>query len=126
VFKHWMVTIGLLLAILLIGSKIVQRALPPAAAPPVSFTCAVAVNHQVGEVCVKGASGAVVTVEIDYCDGSRVRSPAIRTQIEGEYRWVWQVNTSCSGQARALAHARWPWNTWSEAIATFDVASPHR
>jgi hypothetical protein len=123
VFKQWTLTIGLLLAIVLIGIRMVQRALPQPVAPSISFTCAVAVNHQVGEVCIKGASGAAVIIEIDYCDGSQISSPAIRDQVDGEYRWIWQVETSCEGQIRATATASWPGGEQAEGIATFEVAS---
>ncbi len=122
-FKQWALTIVLLLAIVIIGTRIVQRALPQPVAPSISFTCAVAVNHQVGEVCIKGASGAVVTIEIQYCDGSLVSSPTIRDQVDGEYRWIWHVETSCRGQVRATATASWPGGEQAEGIATFEVAS---
>lgn len=122
-YKKWALTVGLLLAIVFIGTRIVQRALPQSVAPSISFTCAVAVNHQAGEVCVKGASGAMVSIEIQYCDGSQVSSPTIRDQVEGEYRWIWHVETSCRGQVKAMATARWPGDEWTEAIATFEVVS---
>jgi hypothetical protein len=36
----------------------------------ISFICAIAVNHQVGEVCIKGAFRVTVDVEVQYCVGT--------------------------------------------------------
>jgi len=114
-------TIILLLAIVLGGIKIVQVYLPKPPPPVIAFTCAVAVHSLMGELCVKGPSGASVTIEVSYCDGTQVESPPIRDQIAGEYRWTWHVEPSCQGLARATAIANWPNHERSEAIATFDI-----
>jgi hypothetical protein len=120
--QRWM-TVGLLIAIVFIGIKTIQlsvlRRTPPP--PSVWFTCAVAVNQQAGELCVRGSAGASVSIKVMYCDGSQITSPQIRSQTEGEYRWVWHVQTACRGQARAKATALWPDNRQSEAIALFNV-----
>lgn len=122
-FKQWWVTVGLVVAILLIGVKIVQLSLAQHAPPPpaLSFSCAVAVDYQIGELCVRGPFGASVSVEVHYCDGSHIQSPQIRSQVDGEYRWVWIVRTACRGKASATALALWPDHRQSEAIALFDV-----
>lgn len=122
-FKQWWVTAGLLIVIAIVGVKIVQLSVVRQAPPPpvISFTCAVAVDHQVGELCVDGLPGASVSIEVWYCDGSRISSPLLRSQTAGEYRWIWHVQTACRGQARATATATWPDNRRSEALATFEV-----
>ncbi len=114
---------GLVIVIVVLGMKIVQLSVVRHAPPPLSlwFSCAVAVDHLVGELCVRGPSGASVSIEVTYCDGSQIKSSAIRTQIEREYRWVWRVQTTCRGQARATALALWPDNKQSEAMAFFEV-----
>jgi hypothetical protein len=117
-------TIILLLGIVLLGIKITQYYLPKPPSPAIAFTCAVAAHSQAGELCVKGASGASVSIAVHYCDGTQVNSPQLRDQEDGEYRWIWRVATSCRGpgSAWAKAIAVWPGNKQAEAIATFDVA----
>jgi hypothetical protein len=122
-FKQWRITVVLVIAIVVLGVKIVQFSVMHSASPSPSlwFSCAVAVQHQAGELCVRGPSGASVSIEVTYCDGSQVKSPVLRTQIEREYRWIWQVGTSCRGQAKAIARALWSDKRQSEAVAFFEV-----
>jgi len=116
-------TITLLLTIVLLGIKIGQLYLPKPLQPPIAFTCAVAVHAQVGELCIKGSPGATVSIVVHYCDGGQVHSPRLRNQEDGEYRWIWHVETSCRGpeSAWAKAIAIWPGNMQAEASATFEV-----
>jgi len=115
-------TIILVLAIGLLGIKILQVSLPKSPPPTIAFTCAVAVHSLTGELCVKGPSGASVNIEVRYCDGRQINSPHLHDQVNGEYRWIWNVNTSCRGPASAKATAYWSGNRSAEALATFDVA----
>lgn len=117
-----LITGMLLLAILLGGIKIAQVYLPKPAPPRIAFTCAVAVHSLSGELCVSGPPGASVTIEVAYCDGTQVESPPIRDQVDSEYRWIWHVEVSCQGPARATAIATWPNHEQAEAIATFAIA----
>ncbi len=119
--RQRVITIGLLMAMALIGIRMGQRALPQLPAPAISFTCAVALNHALGEVCVRGQSGAHVSITITYCDGNQVQSPVLQHQTVGEYRWLWHVSTRCEGTAKALASAFWPDHTQSKARAVFSV-----
>lgn len=116
-----LITIILLIAIVLFGIKIVQQYLPKPLAPKIEFTCAVAVHALEGELCINGPSGATVTIDVYYCDGTQVSSPPLHEQETGDYRWVWHVEASCRGPAQATAIAIWPGNERAEAIATFPI-----
>lgn len=82
----------------------------------IQFTCAVAVNHQAGELCVSAPAGIRVQIIVDYCDGS-VGSPVLTERDTGtaEYRFIWNVQTSCTQPARARAMAWWSDHTTAYA-----------
>ncbi|MGH2496558.1 MAG: hypothetical protein ACRDIV_17810 [Ktedonobacteraceae bacterium] len=123
-----LITLALLLAILLISIRVAQqfRALH-APTRQVAFTCAVAVQDKVGQVCIEGEPGAQFRITITYCNQQSVRSPVITDQEPGtnEYRWVWQVQqpTNCAGKsASAQASAIWADGSQASAEAVFSVA----
>lgn len=84
--------------------------------PPrlIRFTCAIAVNHQIGELCISAPGAAYTQISVDYCDGS-VGSPVLteRDSSTQEYRWIWNVQTSCIGPHAGVARAMawWPDHT---------------
>lgn len=126
--KHRLVTLALLIAIMLLSIKLLQqfRAIH-APARHLAFTCAVAVQDSLGQVCIAGDPGAQVRITIIYCTRESVQSPVMTSQVPGtnEYRWTWQVQqpTSCAGKpANAQASAKWADGSQASAEAVFSVA----
>ena len=128
--QHHLITLALLVAILLLSIKLVQqfRTLH-LSARSITFTCAVGVQDNIGQVCVKGDPGAQVRISIAYCNHQSVNSPAMTSQVPGtnEYRWIWLVQQpiSCAGkEASAQAWAQWAHGTPAWAKAAFSIAIP--
>jgi hypothetical protein len=71
----------------------------------VRFTCAQAVNHHAGRVCVQTQARAALTIKIRYCTNYYAVSKSLKgTQFadtRGNYIWTWIPDTKCSGAAVA-------------------------
>jgi hypothetical protein len=85
---------------------------PPVAAPlPLTVTCAVAVDHASGRLCVRTVPGATLSVTIKYCAGFGPpdRNPSLtgaaKADALGNYVWTWAPNTTCRGGALAFITA---------------------
>jgi hypothetical protein len=124
-----LITFALLVAILLISIRLVQQfRVLHTPTRHITFTCAVAVQDNIGQVCIEGNAGAQLHVTITYCNHESVRSQVITDQVPGtnEYRWIWPVHqpTSCTGKpASAQASAKWADGSQASAEAIFPIAS---
>lgn len=85
---------------------------PSVAAPlPLTVTCAVAVDHASGRLCVRTVPGATLSVTIKYCAGFGPpdRNPSLtgaaKADALGNYVWTWAPNTTCRGGAMAFITA---------------------
>ncbi len=71
----------------------------------VQFTCAQAVDHRYGEVCVHTQDRAALTIKVRYCTGYYATSKSLKgTQIadaHGNHTWSWVPDTKCKGTATA-------------------------
>lgn len=127
--KQRLITLALLVSILLVSIKLVlQFRTLHVPIRHITFTCAVAVESAVGQVCIRGDVGAQLHITITYCTDGDISSPAITEQEPGtsEYRWTWLVHqpTICAGKpASAQASASWIDGGQALAQATFYVAA---
>lgn len=96
---------------------ITSSTLTPAAAtatplPPftVAFTCASGAIGGQGQVCVHTQPGAILTIRVQYCDGSIAGGKSLQgiahADGSGDYTWRWSVKTSCVGTATATVTAK--------------------
>ncbi len=105
--KHLFLAFSLLLVLLalLISGFILTPA--RAAAPKLSlqFTCAQAVDHQSGKVCIHTQDGAALTIKVKYCTGYYAVSKSLKgtqkADSHGNYSWSWVPDTKCKGAATA-------------------------
>lgn len=80
--------------------------------PPfaIDFTCASGVIGGTGEVCVHTRPNAILTLRVEYCDGSIVEGRSLQgtshADGNGDYTWRWSVTTSCAGTATATVTAK--------------------
>ena len=80
--------------------------------PPfaITFTCASGAIGAQGEVCVHTRPNAMLTVRVQYCDGSfaggRSLDGIAHADNNGDYTWRWNVATSCTGTATATVTAK--------------------
>lgn len=90
-----------------------SRPVPTPTAPPataaITFTCAQAVDHAYGRVCVHTAPGAALTIVVRYCSGYRAVSHSLRgtsyADGSGNHTWTWTPDTKCRGPATATVTA---------------------
>ena len=82
---------------------------PSVAAPlPLTVTCAVAVDHASGRLCVRTVPGATLSVTKKYCAGfgppdcNPSVTGAAKADALGNYVWTWAPNTTCRGGAMAF------------------------
>lgn len=87
----------------------------PATATPVppftiDFTCATGVIGGTGKICVHTRPNAILTLRVQYCDGSiaggRNLQGTSHADGSGDYTWRWNVTTSCAGTATATVTAK--------------------
>lgn len=90
-------------------SRPTQPAAPPASALAVVFTCAQAVDHSHGQICVHTSPGAALTIIVRYCTGYPAVSHSLRgisyADGAGNHTWSWTPDTKCPGTAVATVTA---------------------
>ncbi len=80
--------------------------------PPftIDFTCASGAIGGTGEVCVHTRPNAILTLNVQYCDGSSAGGKSLQgiahADGSGDYTWRWGVTTSCAGTATATVTAK--------------------
>lgn len=80
--------------------------------PPfaITFTCASGAIGAQGEVCVHTRPNAMLTVRVQYCDGSFAGGKSLQgiahADGSGDYTWRWNVATTCAGTATATVTAK--------------------
>ncbi len=80
--------------------------------PPftIDFTCASGAIGGTGEVCVHTRPNAILTLSVQYCDGSLAGGKSLQGIAHadggGDYTWRWGVTTSCAGTATATVTAK--------------------
>lgn len=80
--------------------------------PPftIAFTCASGAVGGTGEVCVHTRPNAILTISVQYCDGSIAGGKSLQgiahADGSGDYTWRWGVTTSCVGTATATVTAK--------------------
>ncbi|HEX8033116.1 MAG TPA: hypothetical protein VF510_04680 [Ktedonobacterales bacterium] len=80
--------------------------------PPftIAFTCASGAIGGTGEVCVHTQPNAVLTLRVQYCDGSFAGGKSVQGTAHadgsGDHTWRWTVTTSCAGTATATVTAK--------------------
>jgi len=94
-----------LLGAFAISTFVYTQAQASSASPRLSvrFTCAQAVNHHAGRICVQTQARAALTIKIRYCTNYYAVSKSLKgTQFadtRGNYIWTWKPDTKCSGAA---------------------------
>ncbi len=80
--------------------------------PPftIDFTCASGAIGGTGEVCVHTRPNAILTLNVQYCDGSIAGGKSLQgiahADGSGDYAWRWGVTTNCAGTATATVTAK--------------------
>ncbi|MGZ3603124.1 MAG: hypothetical protein ACXVDF_24680 [Ktedonobacterales bacterium] len=80
--------------------------------PPftIAFTCASGVIGGTGEVCVHTQPNAILTLRVQYCDGSFAGGKSVQgtahADSSGDHTWRWTVTTNCAGTATATVTAK--------------------
>lgn len=79
------------------------------AALTIRFTCASAVDHRYGKICVHTTPGAALHITVKYCTGYRAVSRSLKgteyANRYGNYTWWWTPDTKCHGWATAYVSA---------------------
>jgi hypothetical protein len=125
--KSWvskvLVTAALLMAICMGGMAGQTRAATVATKTPAftfKFTCASAVDHVGGQVCVHTNAGATVSITVRYCTGHTAVSNSLKgakhANSAGNASWWWKPDTKCRGNATATIKAIWHGITYWRAI----------
>ncbi|HEV8192050.1 MAG TPA: hypothetical protein VGP82_11285 [Ktedonobacterales bacterium] len=78
---------------------------------PLAFTCATAVSHSYGQVCVHTRPGAALTITVTYCSGfgfaenSKTLHGTSYADRNGDYTWNWVPQTDCRENATVYVTA---------------------
>jgi FlaG/FlaF family flagellin (archaellin) len=110
-----MATAGALAVALLVGggASTPTQAATTHGAPAfnVVFTCASAVDHASGQVCMHTNAGAALTISVRYCSGYLATSTSLKgtkyANSAGNASWWWKPDTKCRGTATATVRAIW-------------------
>lgn len=82
---------------------------PTPAKLTIQFTCAHAVDHSSGSVCVHTLPGATLSITITYCSHHQATSNSLKgthtADSSGNYTWTWTPDTTCKGTATAAVTA---------------------
>ena len=108
-FKHSLLTIMCIFALFSASSAfmLAQPLQVGATAPKltIQFTCAQAIDHRSGSVCVHTQAKAALTIRIRYCTGAYATSYSLKgihpADARGNHSWSWVPDTKCSGKATA-------------------------
>jgi hypothetical protein len=105
--KHVFLVVSLLtiLLALLISSFAYTSAHAATPKLSVQFTCAQAVDHRSGEVCVHTQDRAALTIKVRYCSKYYATSKSLKgtqyADARGNHNWNWVPDTKCKGTATA-------------------------
>jgi hypothetical protein len=106
-FKRSLLTIMCIVVLFSVGSAF-MLAQPLQADAAVSkltiqFTCAQAIDHRSGSVCVHTQAKAALTILIRYCTGAYATSGSLKgtqyADARGNHSWSWTPDTKCRGRA---------------------------
>jgi len=79
---------------------------------PLAFTCATAVSHSYGRVCVHTRPGTALTITVTYCSGfgsaenSSILHGIAYADGSGNYTWNWVPQTDCRQDATVYVTAQ--------------------
>lgn len=106
--KHLFLVVSLVtvLLALLVSSFVYTSAHAAAPRLSVQFTCAQAVDHRSGEVCVHTQDRAALTIKVwYYCSKHYATSKSLQgtqsADAHGNHIWSWVPDTKCKGAATA-------------------------
>jgi hypothetical protein len=99
------VSLVMILLALLVSSFVYTSAHAAAPKLSVQFTCAQAVDHHSGKVCVHTQARAALTIKVRYCSKYYATSKSLKgtqdADAHGNHTWSWVPDTKCKGAATA-------------------------